>query len=197
MAKQMKQQAIYPKRRLYYNQWWDVKGKHIWESTASDKYQWQRGKMWQWAGERHTQRSAFGKWLRRQWSLREQCKRCVVLMVRICHYIPDTIQRKPDIGAATVTGVLYNTTPHKNERHGMIAAAGAVSNLTRWMGNGLHLIHRQWVRGAAKAVRAVRTTRVFLMGSRFVANTHWGDQQTLSVCHPVDATSRLCLVSKM
>jgi hypothetical protein len=88
-------------------------------------------------------------------------------MVRICHHIPDANQRKPDAGAASI---LYNATHRKNTRHGIIAAAREVCKATCRLGDGWRLILRQRVRGSARAVRALRNTRVFQTETRVVAD---------------------------
>jgi hypothetical protein len=55
-------------------------------------------------------------------------------------------------------------------RHGIIAAARVDCNATRRLGDGSPQILRQRVRGSARAVRAVRNTRVFQMETRVVAD---------------------------
>jgi pyridoxal biosynthesis lyase PdxS len=94
-------------------------------------------------------------------------------MVRIRHQNADAKYRKPDAGAASI---IYNATRRKNMSHGIIAAARDVCNATRSLGDGSHLILRQRVRGSARAVRAVRNTRVFQMESRVVADEGFDDQ---------------------
>jgi len=77
MAPQMQPQAIYPKRRLYGNEWQIPKAKRKWEFG-----------MWLSAEARHKHRQALGKWLH------QNCRPCeegitgVVVMVSICHRIP-------------------------------------------------------------------------------------------------------------
>jgi metal-dependent amidase/aminoacylase/carboxypeptidase family protein len=88
-------------------------------------------------------------------------------MVRICHDILETKQRKPDAGASSV---IYNTTFLKNKGHGIIAATREVYNATRRLGDGSRLILRQRVRGSARAVRAVRNTEVLQTETRVVAD---------------------------
>jgi hypothetical protein len=88
-------------------------------------------------------------------------------MVRIRQHILDVKERKPDARAASA---IYNTTRCKYKRHGIIAAAREVCNMTRPLGNGLHLIVCQRVRGSMKAVRDVWNTRVFEMETRVVAD---------------------------
>jgi hypothetical protein len=61
-------------------------------------------------------------------------------------------------------------TRRKNKRHGIIDAAREVGNATRRLGDGSRLILRQRVRGSARAVRAVRNTRVFQTVTRVVAD---------------------------
>jgi hypothetical protein len=58
----------------------------------------------------------------------------------------------------------------KNKRYGIIAAAREVCNATSCLGDGSRLILRQRVRDSARAVRAVRNTRVFQMETRVVAD---------------------------
>jgi len=123
--------------------------------------------MWQSAEERHNHRQALCKRLLHNCNPCEECNIRVVLMVRIRHHIPDAKYRKPDAGAASV---IYNATRRKNKRHGIIAAAREVCNATRRLGDGSRLILRQRVRGSARAVRAVRNTRVFQTETRVVAD---------------------------
>jgi hypothetical protein len=123
--------------------------------------------MWLSAEERHKHRQALCKWLLHNCNPCEECNIRVVPMVRIRHHIPDAKQRKPDAGAASV---IYNATRCKNKRHGIIAAAREVCNATRRLGDGSRLILRQRVRGSARAVRAIRNTRVFQTETRVVAD---------------------------
>jgi pyridoxal biosynthesis lyase PdxS len=88
-------------------------------------------------------------------------------MVRIRHHIADAKERKPDAGVASV---IYNATRRKNMRHGIIATAREVSNATRRSGDGSRLILHQRVRGSARAIRAIRNTRVFQKETRVVAD---------------------------
>jgi hypothetical protein len=123
--------------------------------------------MWLSAEERHKHRQGLCNWLLHNCNPCEECKIRVVLMVRICHYIPDAKKRKREAGAASV---IYNAMRRKNKMHGIIAAARGVCNATRRLGHGSHLILRQRVRGSARAVRAVRNTRVFQTETRVVAD---------------------------
>jgi len=123
--------------------------------------------MWLLAEERHKHRQALCKWLLHNCNPCEECNIRVVPMVRICHHIPDAKLGKPDAGAASV---IYNAMRRKNERHDIIAAARAVCNATRRMGDGSRLILCQRVRGSARAVRAVRNTWVFQTETRVVAD---------------------------
>jgi len=123
--------------------------------------------MWLSAEERHKHRQALCKRLLYNCNPCEECNIRVVLMVRIPHHIPDAKERKPDAGAASK---IYNVTSRKNKRHGMIAAAREVCNTTRRLGDGSRLILHQRVQGSARAVRAVRNTRVFQTETRDVAD---------------------------
>jgi len=96
--------------------------------------------MWLSAEERHKHRQALCKWLLHDCNPCEECNIRVVPMVRIRHHIPEAKQRKPEAGAASV---IYNAT---------------------------RLILRQRVRGSARAVRAVRNTRVFQTETRVVVD---------------------------
>ena len=58
----------------------------------------------------------------------------------------------------------------KNKRHGIIATAREVCNVARRLGDVLRLILRQWIRGSARAVRAVQNTWVLLTETRVVAD---------------------------
>jgi hypothetical protein len=58
----------------------------------------------------------------------------------------------------------------KNKRHRILAAAREVCNTTRRLGDGSRLILRQRVRGSARAVRAIRNTRVYQTEPRVVAD---------------------------
>jgi hypothetical protein len=57
-----------------------------------------------------------------------------------------------------------------NKRLGLIAAAKEVCNATSPLGDGSRLILRQRVRGSARAVKALRNTRVFQTETRVVAD---------------------------
>ena len=123
--------------------------------------------MWLSAEERHKHRQALCKWLLHNCNPCKECNIRVVLMVRIRHHIPDAKYRKPDVGAASI---ICNAMHRKNQMHGIIAAARDVCNATRRLGDRWHLIPRQRVRGSARAVRAVRNTRVFQKDNRVVAD---------------------------
>jgi hypothetical protein len=56
------------------------------------------------------------------------------------------------------------------KRHGLIATPREVCNTTRPLGDGSCLIPHQSVRGSARAIRAVRNTRVFQTETRVVAD---------------------------
>jgi hypothetical protein len=71
---------------------------------------------------------------------------------------------------AAAATVIYNATRRKNKRHGIIAASREVCNATRRLGDRSRLILRQRVRGSARAVRAVRNTRVFQTETSVVAD---------------------------
>jgi hypothetical protein len=58
------------------------------------------------------------------------------------------------------------------KRDGIIAAARKVCNATPCLDDGSHLILRQWVRGSARGVRAVRNIRVFQTEIRVVADVN-------------------------
>jgi hypothetical protein len=88
-------------------------------------------------------------------------------MVHIRHQILDAKERKPEAGVASV---IYNAMLRKNRRHGIIAAAREVCNETCRLGDMSRLILRPRVRGSARAVRAVRNTRVFQTETRVVAD---------------------------
>jgi len=156
MAKQIQPQAMCPKRRLYCNKWHNLKAKHNWECG-----------MWLSAEKRHKHRQSLCKWLLHNCNPCEECNIRVVLMVRICHHIPDAKWRKPDAGAVSI---IYNATHRKNKTHVIIAAAREVSNATRRLGDGCRQILRQRVQGSARAVRAVRNTWVFQTETRDVAD---------------------------
>jgi hypothetical protein len=122
--------------------------------------------MWLSAKERHKHCEVLCKWLLHNSNPCEECNICVVLMVCIRHHIPDTKERKPDAGVASI---IYNMTHCSNKRHGIIAAAREVCNATRRVGDGSRLILRPRVQGSARSARAVRNTRVFQAETRVVA----------------------------
>jgi hypothetical protein len=69
------------------------------------------------------------------------------------------------------------TSPHSGckvkeayKRHGTIAAAREVCNVTHCLGDRSRLILPQRVRGSARAIRAVWNTRVFQTETRDVAD---------------------------
>jgi len=123
--------------------------------------------MWLSAEEKHKHRQALCKQLLQNWNPCEECDIRVVLMLRIRHHIPDALHRKPDAGAASV---IYNATCRKNKRHGIIAIAREVCNVTCRLGDGWRLICCQRVQGSVRAVRAVQNTRVFQTETRVVAD---------------------------
>jgi hypothetical protein len=96
-------------------------------------------------------------------------------MVGIRHHVADAKYRKPDGGAASV---IYNATHHTNQMHGIISAAREVSDTTRHLCDGSHLILSQRVEGSARGIRAVRNTRGFQTETTLVA----------------DGSSSLCIV---
>ena len=96
--------------------------------------------MWLSAEPRHIHRQTLCKLLQHNCSPCEECNTCVVLMVPIDHRI---------LGA--------------NYRRN-------ISNVTRHLGDGKHVILRQIVRGSVRAVRAVRNTQVFMTESRVITD---------------------------
>jgi hypothetical protein len=76
-------------------------------------------------------------------------------------------ERMADAGAARV---IYNPKRGKNKWHGIIAAARKVCDAICPFGEGVRLILRQRVGGSARALRAVRNTRVFQTETSIVAD---------------------------
>jgi hypothetical protein len=123
--------------------------------------------MWLSAEDRHKHRKALCKQLLHNCNPCEECNIPIILMVRIRHHNLDAKYWKPDAGAASV---IYNATCRKNTRHGILAVAREVWNVTHRFGNGMHLIPRHRVRGSARAFRAVWNTRVFQTETRVVVD---------------------------
>jgi hypothetical protein len=58
----------------------------------------------------------------------------------------------------------------KNKRHGILAAARAVCNVTHLLGDGSHLIHHPPVRDSVRAISAVRNSWACPMETKLVAD---------------------------
>jgi len=123
--------------------------------------------MWLSAEERHKYRQGLCQRLLHNWNPCEECNIRRVLIVHITHRIVDAKSRKPDTRAASV---IYNAMRRKNMRHGLIAAARVVCNVTRRLGDRSRLILHQRVQGSVRAVRVVRNTRVFQAETIVVAD---------------------------
>jgi hypothetical protein len=156
MVEPIQRQAMYANRRLYCNKWQHLKDRHKWECGT-----------WLSTEERHKPHQAFCKWLMHNCNPCEECNIRVVPMVHMRHHIPHAVYRKPDAATASV---IYNMTHRKNLRQCMIAAAREVCNTTRRIGDMSYQIPLQSVQGSARAVRAVRNTRVFRTETRVVAD---------------------------
>jgi len=173
-------QAMYPKRRLYSSNRQDLNVTHIWESAASNKSQYLRGKLCHSVGDRHIQYKRLDTLLQGSWRPYQEGHTCVVLMVHIRHHILEELYREPDAGSVSVHGVRINATSRNFTRNATIAA-GQVYNAAHHLCIGLPLIHLEKVRcsvravTAVRAVRAVRSSCVFLMESRFLADA-WPTQ---------------------
>jgi len=104
------------------------------------------------------------------WNPCDECNLRVVQMVLIGHHIPDTMEWNPETGEASIHRVIYYTTCGKNKRHGIIAPAGEVFDMTHRLDVGSCAIRLERVLGSVRAIRAVMNTHVFLTQIRFVAD---------------------------